>query len=88
MNLEIFWLKLVVEERNVSKQDKQYITYSYLYLLLTGLEKTLQKRWSSLSLLKMPCLKRNPALASPSGMDTGICTSDVMSSRSMANHLS
>ena len=56
-------------------------------LLLTGLENTLQKRWSSFNLLKMPCLKRNPALASPSGIETGICTSDVISSLSIASHL-
>ena len=35
----------------------------------------------------MPCLKRNPALASPSGIDTGIWTSEVKSSLSIANHL-
>ena len=58
------------------------------HLLLTGLEKTLQKRWSSFNLLKMPCLKRNPALASPSGIETGICTSEVRSSLSIASHLS
>ena len=35
----------------------------------------------------MPCLKRNPGLASPSGIETGICTSEVKSSLSIANHL-